>query len=159
MTVNTARVAGRRDLNYESYEELLTDAEQLVAGPIETVGNWSPGQVFQHLANTMTMSLDGADSPAPWYIRVIAKNLFRHRFLTKKMPAGFKLPPAAERQLLPPETTTEAGFAAFRRAIERLKTEPDRHPHPALGPLSREEWDQLHLRHAELHMSFLRPGS
>lgn len=157
MTVNTARVTGRRDLHYASYEELLADAEQVVAGRIETLGNWSPGQVFQHLANTMTMSLDGADSPAPWFIRVIARNFFRKRLLNNKMSAGFKLPPAAARQLLPGETSTESGFAAFRRAIERLKSEPDRHPHPALGPLSREEWDQLHLRHAELHMSFLRP--
>jgi len=27
--------------------------------------------------------------------------------------------------------------------------------HPLFGKLSREEWNRFHLRHAELHMSFL----
>jgi hypothetical protein len=27
-----------------------------------------------------------------------------------------------------------------------------------LGPLTNAEWEQLHLRHAELHMSFVVPA-
>jgi hypothetical protein len=31
--------------------------------------------------------------------------------------------------------------------------------HPVLGKLTHEEWTQLHLRHAELHLSFAVPVS
>jgi hypothetical protein len=37
-----------------------------------------------------------------------------------------------------------------------LKTEPQRHPSPFFGTLTNEEWDALHCRHAELHLSFIR---
>ncbi len=45
----------------------------------------------------------------------------------------------------------------LRQAIHRLQTEEKRAPNPVLGKLTREEWDRLHCRHAELHLSFLVP--
>lgn len=157
MQKDTAKVSGRRQLHFASYDDLLADARRLACGPATALGNWSAGQVFQHLAHTMTMSLDGVDFRAPWFVRLVAGRLLKNRFLNRPMSAGFRLPRRAA-SLLPPPTETETGLAALQAAIARLQAEPQRRPHPALGPLTRDEWDRLHFRHAELHLSFLVPA-
>ena len=43
-------------------------------------------------------------------------------------------------------------------AIERAGSQRMKHPSPVLGKLSHEQWEQLHCRHAELHLSFLHPA-
>ena len=70
------------------------------------------------------------------------------------MPAGFNLPRMAA-DLLPPPTSTEEGRQSLRQALRRLLTETNRAVHPLFGPMTVEEWTQLHCRHAELHLSFL----
>ena len=62
-------------------------------------------------------------------------------------------------QLVPAPVSFEDGLQSLRQAIHRLQTETQRAPNPVLGPLSIEEWNQLHCRHCELHLSFLVPGS
>ena len=73
------------------------------------------------------------------------------------MPPGFKLPPQGEAELGPPPTTLADGIESIRRAIGRLKTETTRAPHPVLRVLSNDQWNQLHCRHSELHLSFVVP--
>ena len=49
------------------------------------------------------------------------------------------------------------GAARLRKAVARLQAgEPARYDSPAFGPMNHEERIQLNLRHAELHLSFLR---
>jgi hypothetical protein len=156
MTVNTAKVQGRRQVKYSSYAELLADADRVAAGPVKTLGNWSAGQIFQHLANAYLGSLDGYEMKAPWYVRAGAWVLGRW-LLSMRMPAGFKLPPDAARELVPPPTTTEEGLAALKKAVARLQAEPQRARHPVFGNLSNADYDRLHLNHASMHMSFLIP--
>ncbi len=95
-------------------------------------------------------------SKAPLVIRIIASCFMKNRFLTKPMTAGFQLPKSAA-ALLPAETSWDDGVQGFRTALLRMKAESQRHPHPLLGTLTREQWDQLHCRHCELHLSFLVP--
>lgn len=156
MTVDTGKVAGRRELHFESVEEILAEAERLAAVPkLISLGNWSLAQVILHIANTMQKSIDGFDTKAPWFIRLLGK-LIRKRMLTKPMPSGFKLPPPAAKELVADEfAATQEALTALRSAIGRLGRESNREPHPALGRLSCEQWNQLHMRHAELHLSFL----
>ena len=59
MSVVTKQVQDRREVHYDSYEELRTDARQLASGEVSRLGNWSLGQIFQHLANAYTGSVDG----------------------------------------------------------------------------------------------------
>ena len=58
---------------------------------------------------------------------------------------------------MPAATSLEDGLAHIRNAIHRLQTDPKRVPSAFLGTLTKEEWTQLHCRHAELHFSFLIP--
>ena len=108
------------------------------------------------MAFVMNYSIDGFPAQAPWPFRIIARLFLKRRFLTRPMAAGFKLPRQAT-HLLPPPTTWEDGLRNFRQAFRRLAAETKRMPHPAFGPLNVEEWTQLHIRHSELHLSFLVP--
>jgi hypothetical protein len=106
----------------------------------------------------MDMAIDGARFRLPWYIRLFTP-LVRKRVLFKSMPPGLQLPADAARQLVPPPTTsTEQGLADLCRAIHRLQTTPQRAKSPVFGRMSRDEGEQFHLRHAELHLSFFVPA-
>jgi hypothetical protein len=155
MSVDTRAIAGRREVYYNSLEDLRADVEDLAAGEIVSLGNWSPGQAFMHLARAMELSIDGFDARVPWFLRLGAR-LIRNRLIKGPMRAGFKLPQQAETVLVPGTTSTEEGLAAIRAAIDRLERESPRAVHPLLGALTPEQWIRLHLTHAALHMSFLR---
>jgi Protein of unknown function (DUF1569) len=156
MQVNTAKVEGRRQLNYASLEDLLADADRLSAGPVNALGNWSAGQIFRHLALAFNASIDGFTVTFPWYLRLMGK-IFKKKVLAGPMPAGFKLPPSGAKTLEPPPNSTAEGLAELHAAVARLQQEPHRASHPLFGQLSKEQWDKIHLAHANLHMSFLVP--
>ncbi len=154
MPVQTAKVEGRRKLDYKSLEEVVADAERLSAGPVTTLGNWSPGQIYRHLATAYNGSIDGFKTTFPWFMRFMA-GLFKKKLLAGAMPPGIKLPPAFAKEVLPEPTSTEDGLAQLRAAVARLARDPHRAKHPVFGDLTKEEWNQIHLNHAKLHMSFL----
>jgi len=155
-SINTAKVAGRRKLRFASYEEMLADVDRLCSGPVKTLGNWTPGQAFRHLALAYNGSIDGFTMTFPLHLRLMGK-VFKKMALSMPMPAGFKLPADGAKMLQPAPTSTEEGAAELRAAIARLEREPGRAKHPMLGNLSKEEWDKVHLIHASLHLSFLIP--
>lgn len=159
MAVDTKTVKNRRQVSYRSYNDILADAETLAARDVKTLGNWSYAQILEHLAAGMDASIDGVPFSAPLPMRIIGKYFLKSRFLNKSLPSGYQIPKTAEKEFLPAETATvEGGLAHLRRAIERCQNEPSRCAHPLFGRLSREEWDTFNLRHAELHMSFVRPA-
>ena len=155
---NTNQVTGRRTLRFESLNEMLADAELLASGPVRTLGNWSPGQIFEHLARAFTLPLDGVVLPVPFYIRWGAR-LMLGRFLRNGLPAGMALTGKTKEALVPQATTTEAGIAALQKAIARWKVKTAVPDHSVFGTVTDEQFTQIHLRHAELHLSFLDRGS
>jgi hypothetical protein len=156
MAVDTKRVQGRREVRFSSFQELLADAERMVAASARPIGNWTSGQIFAHLARSFDSSIDGSDIKFPWYFRIIAR-LMKQRLLSMPMPPGFTPPGEGARKLLPPPTSTEDGLAALRAAVARQESATRFAASPVLGQLTRDEWTRLHLNHAALHMSFLIP--
>lgn len=156
MTVNTKNVAGRRKLHYNSLDELLQDAERVAGDNVQMVGNWSAGQVMRHQAITMNFSIDGFPFQFPWVMRKVLGAFMKRRFLTKPLSSGFQIPSYAT-SVMPEPVAAADGRTELAAAIERLKNEPQRALHPGLEHLTAEEWEQFHLRHAELHMSFAVP--
>lgn len=154
MTVATKSVEGRRTVHYESLDDLLADAERLAGGEVRMLGNWTLGQVLGHLAAALDASIDGFPGKMPWPIRIIAKLFMRKMLLQGPLKPGFKLPPQAEAKMVPQEMSVAEGLSKLREAIERQGRETNRARHLALGNITREQWTQAHLRHAELHMSF-----
>lgn len=154
MRVNTKRVVGRRLVRYDSLADLLDDAKRLSQVEVRSLGNWSPGQVYEHLARSLDASIDGMDFSLPAPARWLMTLLMKKKFLKEKLPPGFKSSAA----FVPSETTTEAGLVSLERAVLRQQQESSRAPHPAFGRIGRDGWTEFHLRHAEMHMSFLHDG-
>jgi hypothetical protein len=157
-TIDTRKVTGRRELQFHCVDDILADVERLAqSDEVRAIGNWSNGQVLRHVAIVMNGSIDGTPKMMPAIMQLMIRLLFKRRFLNRRMPAGFKLP-ANSSILIPSQTSWEEGLKDIRRALQRLRSESARKPHPALGPLTRDEWDKVHCRHAELHLSFLVPA-
>ena len=106
----------------------------------------------------MDMAVDGTDVRVPFYIRWFAP-LLKNRMLNKPMRPGFQLPKQVVDKIVPSgDVDSQDALQHLERAVERLKTEEHREPHLALGRLTRQQWDLLHCRHAELHFSFVLLG-
>jgi hypothetical protein len=156
--IKTAKVTGRRELHFTSLGDMLADAELLCSTrPVIALGNWRLGRALEHLARSIEMSLDGAKFTPSWYIRWLGPWI-KNRMITQPMRPGFQLPAYAAKFLIPEEECEmHDALAHLHSAVTRLQTTTTRHPSPLLGPLTLEEWNQLHLRHAELHLSFFVP--
>ena len=156
--IDTGKVTGRRKLHFDNLDAILSDVDRLAKSrEIRALGNMSAGQILEHLARTMNKSIDGYQNGLPAPVRFVFRLLFKNKFLHQPMSAGFKLPKGALAELVPGPVDLEQGFRDLRQAIRRLQTEPNRAPSPVLGPLTRDEWNEVHCRHAELHLSFLVP--
>ncbi len=156
--IDTGKVTGRRKLHFNTIEDIRADVEGLAnSRDVRALGNLSPGQNLEHLATTFNKSIDGYQTQLPSPVRLVFRVLLKNKFLNQPMTAGFKLPAKAQAELVPGATPLEQGLNDIRRALGRLDLESQRAPSPVLGPLTRDEWNQLHCRHAELHLSFLVP--
>ncbi len=157
MSVNTKSVEGRRTLRFDSLDEVLADAEQLVVGEASMLGNWTLAQVLTHVAAGFNSSIDGSSFKTPFFFRLLAP-LLRKKFIHKGLPSGFPIPREAEAQFLPLDSAeTQAALDQLRTAIKRLQSTKDRARHPLFGDLSRQDSDNFQLRHAEMHLSFAIP--
>jgi hypothetical protein len=147
----------RRLLCFQNYDEVLADADALLAKGYQRAGHWCLGQICHHLAATMEKSLDGFPSLMPWPVRVVARWLVLRSVLRH---APLRRTVAAPAYLLPPDTNDDrAGLERLRAAVARLKCHVgEMKPSPVFGKLSPDEWREVHLWHCEHHFSFLGPG-
>ncbi len=129
------------------------------AGKVRSLGNWSPAQVFQHIGRLIEFSFDGFPFRYEWPIRWASRllRLISWRWLlTLAFRPGFRNPSQAA--VLEPDPAVDLEHAAeyLQRQIGRIRGgERMTQPSPAEGRLSHSQWVQVHLRHAELHLSFL----
>lgn len=161
--VDTKR-ASRREIHFTSLEDVLADLDAIeashAAGTLTAHGNWSAGQVCEHVAILMECAVDGFPTRAPAPVRWAATLLFKKKALSgKPMPAGFKIPKQAAFLEPGADTTAESGFARLRTIVERVRGgERFSVPSPIFGRLTHSQWVTLKAGHAALHMSFLQPG-
>jgi hypothetical protein len=160
MMIDTAKVASRRKLRFNSLDEALAEAERLTtadrSGQLKQVGNWSLGQALNHIAGWAEFSYARCPLKTPFIIRLILW-LRKRSFLYGPMPAGVRIPGVANGTLITELASVDAALSRFKTALQRLKTEPPTHPSQALGKLTHEEAIALNLRHAELHLGFFVP--
>ncbi len=158
--MNSTKVGTRRKLRFESIDELRAEVDRIVAaeqsGDLERLGNWSAGQMFGHVAAWINYSYDGYPFKLPWIVRVIVQTQLK-RFARKGLWAGVRLPWVKGGTYATEPLSTDEGTERLRAALARLESdEPAECDRQVFGPLSREDRIQLNLRHAELHLSFLR---
>ncbi len=161
--VNT-KTAPRRDLAYRSFDEFEADVDRVEAahraGGLTTTGNWTPGQIMEHLAKFANCAFDGFDAMAPWPMRKIMILLFKKKMLSgDPMPAGYKLPKKAEFMLPGDEVATEGGLDQIRAVFLRLQGgERFKAKSPLFERLDHDQWCKAQLGHAAMHMSFIDLG-
>jgi hypothetical protein len=150
----------RRTLHFASIDDITRDAEKLAIaerkGHLRQVGNWTLGQACGHLAAWINYGFDGTPAKVPWFLRMIARPA-RKRYIYKPMNPGGRLPKISGGTLAMDILPTDEGLSRLRLACNRLKADVPKIPNPVFGKLKPDEWRNLHMRHAELHLSFLRP--
>jgi hypothetical protein len=160
--VDTSRVRNRRPVKLRTMADLLAEAERIVAaagaGHVRSLGNWSPAQVLWHIARLMEFSFDGFAwryrRGPQWLTRPFRLLAWRWMIRLAFRP-GFGNPPEAA-ALEPPAVRLEEAAAALRRQLARLERGERMTQESAVeGPYTHEQWVYIHLRHAELHLSFL----
>lgn len=158
--IDTARVSNRRTLRFQTADEAATEAQRLASaergGNLTPLGNWTLGQALGHLATWAEFSFTGAPLKLPLPIRLMVR-LQKNKFLTRPMPAGVKISRVPGGTLGIDRLPLDDGLAKYCAAMDRLKNEAPTKPNVIFGPLTHEQWIQLNLRHAELHLSFFRP--
>jgi hypothetical protein len=156
VSVNTKQVTGRRRVRFSSYQDILDDVRELSGKPTRQLGNWSLGQICVHIAKAMDMAIDGPAFRPSLAVRLVGPFL-KNRFLTRGISPGFKLPRSGAALLPDPANITD-GLAKLEKSIARLQEIRRRQPHPVFGAMTLEEWDQLQLRHSEMHLGFIVPA-
>jgi len=158
--VDTAKVAGRRMLRFESIDQAIAEADRLAeadrAGCLKRLGNWTQGQALGHLATWTEYGYTGAPMQAPLFVKLLVRP-FKRKYLYGPMRPGVKIPRIDGGTLAFDPMTTDEGFERFRRAMTRLKSEAPTYPSQLFGMLKHDEAVALNLRHAELHLSFFVP--
>src|SRR5262245_38050967 len=98
-TMPESSATGRRQLRFQSLDEVLEDARRLAAGPVVQRGNWTLGQVCRHLAQGMVLSIDGPARPLtyPWWHCWLGP-LFRGWVLRYGLRPGYELGGSAAEQ-------------------------------------------------------------
>lgn len=131
-------------------------AELARAGKLRTMGNWSAGQIFAHLAWWIEAIDENKGPKPPWFMKLIGP-MIKKKILHGPLMTGFRIPRSATGTFGDEPCELEEGFARFCQAMQRLDRAapplPDRHP--LFGSMSGKDWLSLHLRHAELHLGFL----
>jgi hypothetical protein len=156
--VDTRQVRGRRKLRFHSFDEVLADAARLRDTPHRQIGNWTLGMVLKHLGNGMIGCVDGKPFNVNWKIKLIGPIVLRPILLYVRFPAGFRLPRRAAEVLIPStDVPYEEGLAQLQAGLARMAETNQRIAHPVIGRLNVRQWNKFHLRHAELHLSFLVP--
>jgi hypothetical protein len=146
-------MAERRDLTFTSLDDVMPDVERLLAGH-KTVGRWTLGQICNHLATAIGLTLDvPARATEPTREKDIARRqFFRHG----RFPEGMEAPIP----ILVPQSELDANTEAelLRKVIIRFTLFTGPFPaHPRLGALTREEWIRFHCMHCAHHLGFVRP--
>jgi hypothetical protein len=116
------------------------------------------GQALGHLATWANFAHDGYPTEVrpPLPIRLVLRAL-RNRMLAGAMPAGVKVGRAPGGTVGLDVLPADEGLRRFRAAMDRLRQTPPTITNPVFGKLTHEQWVQLNLRHAELHLGFHVP--
>jgi hypothetical protein len=161
--VDTRRVANRRAVGLQTLDELAAEVDRVVAaaavGSVRPLGNWCPAQVLWHIGKLMECSFAGFPfryrRGPPWVTRLLRLLAWRWLIALAFRP-GFKNPPNAALLEPDPSLSLDAAASYLRQQIARIHN-GDRMTQECSvdGPYAHEQWLYIHLRHAELHLSFL----
>ena len=159
--VDTRTSPGYRKLRFNSVDECVSEVKRILAaseaGKLSATGNWTPGQLMTHLANWIEYPYVGFPiGPPPFFVRWILR-LGRRKMLRGSMPRGVRIPGVEGGTVGMEDVDTAEAAQRLLAALARLKSDEEpKFDSPAFGPLSHEDRIALNLRHAELHLGYLK---
>lgn len=146
----------RQRLHFEDLAGAIAHAKSLQNSGYEQLGNWSLGQVCNHLAQTVNLSVNGFPFRLPSPVAAVLRWAFFNVSVVPRLMGSIRLPTSRN---LTQETPCDdqAGIDRLIRATERM-TAPDAKlkANPLLGQLTVAQWQRFHGWHAARHLSFLR---
>ena len=146
-----------RTLRFDSFDDAMAEAERLAACQTRTSGQFSLGQILEHLARTLEVVVGTRPLPPPAFPMRWLARLMRPIVLGKAT-TGFKLPANSQNVLWPSEAvSTEAGLQHLRAQSEVFKQTDPLPVHPIFGKMTRQQHDALQCRHFEGHLGFVHP--
>lgn len=151
----------RRKLHLDDATHVAAELDRLRRVGYQSTGNWTLGQICQHLSAYLKGSLDGFDCAFGWATRCCAGRVVLTRMLTQhKHPSGLKCPQAllpGPADQCPDAIEIENYLDLFQRRFP-FHTGAF-HPSPTLGELDKDQWLAYHLIHAEHHLACLMPAT
>jgi hypothetical protein len=158
--MTTATKIERRKLSFTSLDEVVPDAENLLAKGYERAGNWDLAQVCSHLADWMRFPIDGFEVPLfirpfLWMMKVTVGKAKLRKYLAEGMPAGKPTMPST---VAVSGGDPAAAIAKLKESVERFKAHTGPiHPSPLFGAMDKDTAMRLQLVHCAHHLSFLVP--
>lgn len=155
--VKPAKVTGRRKLHFSKIDEALADARAMAATPHTQLGNWSLGEICDHLAKSLDSATDDNQFRPGLFLRLLGP-LVRNRMINQPMSPGFRMPQGMKPIFMPTsDAETNESLPRLQKAIERFNAADLPERSPTFGKMSQEDWHKFHCRHAEMHLSFIVP--
>ena len=156
--MTTVNPPARRTLHFDTVDEVVADVNTLAAADraakLNCRGNWTFGQILNHLATWVDYSFDGVPMKIPFAVKLLLRPM-KKRFLTNPMKPGSRIPRVQGGTLAIDVVPTAEALEHFYRSFDRLARNAPAVPHIVFGPMTHDEWIAQHLRHSELHLSFL----
>ena len=153
----------RRELKFESLDDVVAEAQRLLENGYQARGNWSLGQTCFHLKEWARFPMDGFPTP-PWFMRAIFGSMkwlgLIARMKQSILESGFKpgTPTAPDTVPTRDAVANAEGVQQLAEVIERMKSfSGNLHASPLFGDMDRETHIRVTLLHAEHHLGFLWP--
>ena len=144
----------RRPLQFASLDEIVPDVDRLLQGN-RTVGQWTFGQICDHLATVNRRLVDAPAEPKPDPSLRVSDEKKREVFATGQIPEGRPMP---GKLTAPADVEPTEAVNRLRDSIAYYQASPGPvMDHPFYGPLSKEEWDSVVRIHSAHHLSFAIP--
>lgn len=149
-----------RPLRFENIGDCIDEVQRIIEmnqkGTLRSSGNWTPGQIFNHLASWINYAYEGFPvRRPPFFIRWILRWRLR-AMLRSAMPRGVWIPGVDGGTCGMEAIDCSVASAKYLKALQRLQSNEDApYDSPAFGKMSHNDRIQLNLRHAELHLGYL----
>jgi hypothetical protein len=151
----------RRKLKFESIDDVIAEIDRLHASGYQRLGNWSLGQMCDHIATLAEKSLAGFDTQLPIIFRMtVGKIIFHQVVLKGRFPRGIKAPAELTPKPAPANEDPSAQIQRCKLALQKVqRAAADQfQPHPFAGRVTAEQWRKAQAVHASYHLGFLIPN-
>ncbi len=151
----------RRILRFGDVDEMLEEARRLAeATRVEPIGRWTLGQALNHVAGWIEFPWTGYPKELVFDAEArAAAVLAKPRLMVEAMEPGERLPGIERGTLVLEVVPKSIGLDRLESAAQWLRGDGAAftpHEDPAFGRITRREWMEINLRHAELHFGFFR---